>query len=265
MTTSIRHWVRGSGPPILFLHGIPTGGRLWDFVVERLAANYTCVVVDLPGFGASPPLPDGSRDPERLAEELDAVRQELGFASWNVAGHDAGATIAVHLAAAHPERIERLALLSPPVFPEFQPPWFFHLLRTPVVGDLLAPILVLLIWHGGIQSIIERQDPALAEILESFHRPFRGLAGARRLAWLVRWGNPKEVLGRTAMRLGSIDVPTLILHGERDGAIPRSFAQRAAEIIPSGSVEFFDTGHFLPLNIPEEVAERLRDFFACPA
>ncbi|MGD0227979.1 MAG: alpha/beta hydrolase [Terriglobia bacterium] len=261
MTSTMNYWVRGSGPPILFIHGIPTAGRLWDFVVERLQDRYTCVVVDLPGFGASPPLHDGSRDPRRLAEEMDILRQDLGFASWDVAGHDAGATIAVHLATAYPERTRRLALLSPPVFPEFKPPWFFHLLRTPVGGDLLAPVMVLLIWNGGIQSIIERQDPRLPEILESFRKPFRGWAGARRLTWLVRWGSPGEVLGRTAALLCKISAPTLILHGERDGAIPKSFAQRASETIPVAQVQFFDTGHFLPLNIPETLADLLGTFF----
>jgi pimeloyl-ACP methyl ester carboxylesterase len=178
-----------------------------------------------------------------------------------VTGHDAGATIAVHYAAAFPEQTRRLALLSPPVFPEFRPPWFFHLLRTPILGDLFAPLMVLLIWNGGIQSIIERHDSALPEILESFRKPFRGRAGARRLTWLVRWGNPQEVLGRTAAALGKVSAPTLILHGKCDGAIPQSFAQRASEIIAGAKVQFFDTGHFLPLNIPETVAHLLREFF----
>jgi pimeloyl-ACP methyl ester carboxylesterase len=257
----MNYWVRGSGPPILFIHGIPTAGRFWDFVVERLQDRRTCVVVDLPGMGASPPLSDGSRDPRRLAEELDTLRQDLGFTSWSVTGHDAGSTIAVHYAAAYPDRTRRLALLSPPVFPEFRPPWFFNLIRMPVLGDLLAPVMVLLIWNGGIQSIIERHNPALPEILESFRKPFRGLAGARRLAWVVRWGKPGEVLGRTAGMLGRISAPTLILQGERDGAIPKSFAQRASEIIPGAQVEFFDTGHFLPLNVPEALSDLLRDFF----
>lgn len=257
----MNYWVRGSGPPILFIHGIPTSGRLWDFVVERLQDQHTCVVVDLPGFGASPPLSDGSRDPSRFAEELDILRRDLGFPSWNVVGHDAGSTIAVHFAAAFPERTRRLALLSPPLFPEFRPPWFFHLLRMPVLGEIFAPAMVLAIWNGGIQSIIERTDPALPDILESFRKPFRGLAGARRMVWLVRWGKPAEVLGRTAAMLNRISAPTLILHGRRDGAIPVSFAERASQMIPDARVLFFDSGHFLPLNVPEAVSDQLRGFF----
>jgi pimeloyl-ACP methyl ester carboxylesterase len=148
------------------------------------------------------------------------------------------------------------------LFPEFRPPWFFHLLRTPVMGEIFAPAIVFAIWNGGIQSIIERTDPALPEILESFRKPFRGLAGARRLTWLVRWGKPAEVLGRTAALLSNISAPTLILHGRRDGAIPVSFAEKASRIIPDARVLFFDSGHFLPLNVPDSVSDQLRAFFA---
>jgi pimeloyl-ACP methyl ester carboxylesterase len=257
----MNYWVRGSGPPILFIHGIPTAGRLWDFVVERLEAQHTCIVVDLPGLGESPPLSDGSRDPRRFAEELALLGRDLGFASWNVVGHDAGSTIAVHFAAAFPGQTQRLALLSPPLFPEFRPPWFFHLLRTPVLGEIFAPAMVLAIWNCGIQSIIERTDPALPEILESFRKPFRGLVGARRLVWLLRWGKPAEVLGKTAATLSQISAPTLILHGQRDGAIPITFAQRASEMIPDARLLIFDSGHFLPLNIPEALSDQLRSFF----
>ena len=258
----MNYWLRGSGPPILFLHGIPASGRLWDYVVERLQRQYTCVVVDLPGMGTSPPLRDGSRDPERFAQELEALRHKLHLPAWYLVGHDAGATVAVHYAVTFPERLKRLALLSPPVFPEFRPPWFFRLLRVPLVGDLLAPLVRLLIWKGGLQSIIERRDASLNEILEAFRHPFRGWAGARRLAWLVRWGKPAEVLGKTAALLPQISVPTLILQGRRDGAVPESFAQRACESIPDARVQFFDTGHFLPLNIPEVLCDQLGCFFA---
>jgi pimeloyl-ACP methyl ester carboxylesterase len=69
------------------------------------------------------------------------------------------------------------------------------------------------------------------------------------------------VLGRIAAMLNRISAPTLILHGERDGAIPISFARRASQTIPDARVLFVDSGHFLPLNLPEMLADQLRIFF----
>lgn len=254
--------IRGSGPPILFLHGYPTSGRLWDLVVDRLEVRFTCLAIDLPGFGGSPP-PPGPPDPESVARQIEALRFDLGLPAWSVVGHDAGAVVAVHYAARFAGRVVRLALLSPPIFPELRPPWFFRLLRMRGIGELLAPLLIFALWPGGgLRSRIERPDPALGRILDDFRRPFRGRSGARRLLGLVRWGDPKEVLARTAALLPGIGAPTLILQGRRDRAVPPTFATRAAALIPGARAVFLDAGHFLPLDAPESLASELEAFLA---
>jgi pimeloyl-ACP methyl ester carboxylesterase len=275
----MRWRTRGAGAAVLFVHGLPTSGRLWDFVVDRLAASYTCIVVDLPGCGAPPwpaprrrvrrdpghpgPLdhdPPAPLDPDALAAALDEIRARLGLAAWSVVGHDAGAVIAVHYAAAFPARLRRLALLSPPIFPELRPPRLFRILRLPVAGALLAPLAALALRAGGLQSMIERRDRDLREVLEDFARPFHGLAGSRRLLRLVRWGKPADVLGRTASLLPGVRAPTLVLHGRRDPVIPASFATRAAAAIPGCWAVLFDSGHFLPLDVPADVSGALAPF-----
>lgn len=257
----MHHHVRGSGPPVLFLHGLPTSGRLWDPVVERLAPSHTCVVVDLPGLGQSPPLP-GPPDAMRMATALETLRAELGLPAWSVVGHDAGAVVAVHYAATWPGRTVRVALLAPPIFPELQPHWGFRLLRRPLVGELLAPLVAFAIWHGGLRSLLDHPTPALDEILEDFGRPFRGRAGARRLLWLARWGEPAEVLGPTAALLPRVAAPALVLQGRRDPVVPPAFAERAARTVPAGRALLLDAGHFLPLDAPEAVCAALAPFLA---
>ena len=49
---------RGDGPALVLLHPLGADRRAWDPVVDRLARERTVVTVDLPGFGASSPLPD---------------------------------------------------------------------------------------------------------------------------------------------------------------------------------------------------------------
>ena len=246
---------------MLFLHGYPTSGRLWDLVVERLACRFTCIAVDLPGLGGSPPLP-GPPDPARMAQEVELLRADLALPSWCVVGHDAGAVVAVHYTVHHPERVARLALLSPPLFPELRPPWIFRLLRMRGIGNVAAPLVVLALWKGGLRSMLDRPTPAFDGILEDFRRPFRGRSGARRLLWLVRWGDPEEVLGQTAALLPRITLPTLVLQGRRDSAVPQSFAQRAAAAIPGARAVYLDAGHFLPLDAPEDLCGELAPFLA---
>jgi pimeloyl-ACP methyl ester carboxylesterase len=70
-------------------------------------------------------------------------------------------------------------------------------------------------------------------------------------------GNRQKCWGKLLPRSARF----LILHGQRDGAIPITFAQRASEMIPDARLLIFDSGHFLPLNIPEVLSDQLRSFF----
>lgn len=257
----MQYRTHGSGPPVLFLHGYPTSGRLWHLVVEGLAPRFTCFAVDLPGLGSSPPLP-GPPDAESVVREVEALRAELDLPAWSVVGHDAGSVVAVHYAARHPERVDRLALLAPPIFPELRLPWFFRILRTRGIGGFAAPVVSQVLWKGGLRSRIEGSPPTIREIVEDFRRPFRGLRGARHLRWLVGWGDPKEVLAKTAALLPSLTAPTLVFQGRRDGVLPPSFAHRAAAAIPGARALYLDAGHFLPLDVPEALCDELAPFLA---
>jgi len=252
--------VHGSGEPVLFVHGIPTSGYLWTYVVEILRDRFTCIVVDLPGFGESSLLPDGSLDPVRYAQELDILRERLSLPSWHVVGHDAGSTVAVHYATEFRERVNRLILCSPPVFPDFKIPWFFRLLRTRGVGDCLAPLVCWLLLPIAVRSKIRNHNPANEKIVRAFCHPFAGWHGPRRILHVLRWGQPAEVLGKTAAALGSIAAPTLILQGVADGAIPMDFAVRAEMIIPHCKMKVMNCGHFIPLDSPDLFCDHVETF-----
>ena len=250
----------GTGAVVLLLHGIPTSGQLWHYVLKVLRQRFRCITVDLPGMGESPPFSEGSRDPDRYALALEEFRLESGIDSWHIIGHDAGSTIAVHYAAKFGAHLGNLVLCSPPLFPDLRLPRVFRLLRIPIIGDCVAPLANLAVWRIGIPSAIGRHDQTATGIIEAFRQPFRGYRGARRFVQLLRWGNPAAVLARTAALLPQIAVPTLILHGIDDGTIPCEMAARAATLIPKAKIQFLDSGHFLPLSCPDILCHHLLPF-----
>ena len=81
---------RGSGPPILFIHGMPTSNQLWSGIIERLCGNFTCFAIDLPGLGNTPREPYGPDYLPLLAKRLDALRIENKVDKWHVVGHRCG-------------------------------------------------------------------------------------------------------------------------------------------------------------------------------
>ena len=130
----------------------------------------------------------------------------------------------------------------------------------PLVGYFFAPIVTTLLWRVGFYLAIKRRNHSTAEIIEAFRRPFTGYRGMRRFVNLTRWGDPTQVLNKTAALLPSISAPTLILHGRQDGAIPISFATRAAALIPDSELHLLDCGHFLPLSCPDALCGYLLPF-----
>ncbi len=96
---SLNHEYRGSGEPLILLHGI--GGELcvWEPVLERLSDGLEVIAVDLPGFGHSPPLPsDVTPTPRALAGVVAELMDELGLDSAHLGGNSLGAWVALELA-----------------------------------------------------------------------------------------------------------------------------------------------------------------------
>jgi haloacetate dehalogenase len=107
---------KGSGPPLLLLHGFPQTHLMWHRVAPVLAEEFTVVCADLRGYGASgkPPSRPDHAPYAKSAMALDMVRtmEAQGFSRFSVAGHDRGARVAYRMALDHTDRIERLAVLD---------------------------------------------------------------------------------------------------------------------------------------------------------
>jgi pimeloyl-ACP methyl ester carboxylesterase len=250
----------GSGSPVLFIHGMPTSGRLWDGVIERLSGSFRCIAVDLPGFGKSPRALHTISDLETIAHYLDRIRSEHNFERWHVVGHDAGSVVAVHYARCFPERVGSMALLAPALFPELKPYFLLEPLRKPLIGEFFAPLICRLFWKIVMNRALEDMEDG-DRLLLDFYEPFTGRAGALAFMRIVRWGKPSVLLADVPGFLPKLSMPTRIFHGANDVVVPASFAKRAGSLMPNASVVTLDCGHFIPLNRPARVASDLLRFF----
>ena len=105
----------GQGAPMVLLHGLASSSRYWEPHVPHLGQSYRLVAPDLLGFGRSPK-PDGAgyAPAEHLAALAEAALSRLD-APATIVGHSMGAVLALHIAAAFPDLVERLVLVSLPV------------------------------------------------------------------------------------------------------------------------------------------------------
>ncbi|HLY45026.1 MAG TPA: alpha/beta hydrolase [Stellaceae bacterium] len=238
---SSRVWTAGSGPKLGFLAGLG-GLPKWIPFLDALARERTVIVPSLPGF------PGGERGHSVLDAHLDWVLavheliRRAGLDGVDLAGSSVGGSLAAEVAAIWPGSVKRLALIAPfGLFDEADPatdPWAQ---RAPDVPGLMCA------------------DPARWEALkaepEGQNSPewpieqVRASEAAARILWPL--GNTK-----LEKRLPLIAAPTLLLWGEGDRIMPRSYADKFAKGI-AGKTEIQlipGAGHLAELDKPEEVA-----------
>ena len=108
--------VGGSGTPLLLLHGYPQNHAAWLKLAAPLGRHFTCVIADLPGYGASS-IPADAPDHEsfskrRMAALLVSVMASMGHNDFSVMGHDRGARVAYRMALDHSTKIRRVVIIE---------------------------------------------------------------------------------------------------------------------------------------------------------
>lgn len=128
--------VAGSGPPILFLHGIGLSGQWWQSSLDALSRDFTVCTIDLPGSGRSSPLtspPHAGLYKALVARAIETFTIE----PTTIIGHSLGGYVALQAAMQDTPGIRGLFLVAPAGFGPMQNR-YLRLLVAPGVGDLLA-------------------------------------------------------------------------------------------------------------------------------
>ena len=116
----LRLHVRDSGareaPAVILLHGFGSSLHTWEPLARALSGEYRVIRFDLPGFGLTGVDPSGDYTDARSVLVLGALMDRLGLARASLIGNSIGGKIAWNFAALHPERVDRLVLISPDGF-----------------------------------------------------------------------------------------------------------------------------------------------------
>ncbi|MFC5635719.1 alpha/beta fold hydrolase [Streptomyces bullii] len=115
--TTIAYHVTGDGPPLVCLPGGPMQDSVYLGDLGGLTAHRTLIRLDLRGTGRSAaPQDPASYRCDRQVEDVEALREELNLDRLDLLAHSAGANLAALYAARHPDRVARLALITPSVY-----------------------------------------------------------------------------------------------------------------------------------------------------
>ena len=247
---------RGAGEPVVFLHGFPTSGHLWNDVIPLMPAGHRLVVVDLLGYGRSDPPEHRPLSLRAHADRIIALLDALGIDRACIVGHDLGGGVAQSMAVHAPARVARLALVDSVAFtgwPSRDVRVARALLR--LVRDAV-PAWVLAVLRADLERGYE--DPArAAHSIERFVRPFESPAGRAVLMRHLQALDPQETRS-LAQRLGEIAVPTAVLWGAHDRFLPLKLGKRLAAAIPGATFQVISGArHFSPEDEPRAVADAI--------
>src|SRR6185503_17115209 len=238
-------WEWPGGPPsCLLLHGIGNYGRYWDFFADAVAGRLRLIATDARGHGESGKPPDGYA-PEEFVGDALAVLDALAIERAMVVGHSMGGTHAIRLAAAHPDRIERLVVIDAGPEPMAE-------------GSERARRLSL-----ERPERFESADEALA-YLRRTSPGYSEEVYANRMRWLFRedaadvvWRSSRDALasimsgasrGSLWDALRAIRCPVLLVRGTRSNVLSADVAQRMIETLTDGRLIELDAGHNVPLD-----------------
>ena len=245
---------RGSGPPLLLIHGLGYARWGWEPVVDELAEAHEVVLFDNRGIGDSD-APVGPYTARMLAEDAVSVLDAAGLRRAHVLGTSLGGMVALQVALDWPERVDRLVLACTTPGGELSAPMPEQTVR--LIRESPALPREVAMRRGVENALAPGADPALIErIME--HR----LATAQPLAaWLAQAaaGMSFDVWSR----VGQIAAPTLVLTGDLDVVVDPRNSELLAEMIPGARLETFaGTGHLFFWQEPERFVEVVKEFLS---
>lgn len=250
----MRYLSRGSGPPLLLLHGLLGYSFSWRFALPALAEIATVYAVDMPGVGFSdrPPNTNGTfrAHAERLLRFLDGI----GVASFDLLGTSHGGAVAMMAASLAPERVRSLILVAP------VNPWSAH-------GRRLAPFLS----SRTVSWLLLRFEPCLGIVHDMLLRRLYGDPQRIRPGTLAGYSAPFKIPGTLNYGLGVVsswnrdlsdleavlpriaEIPALLLWGSKDAAVSPDSAERLRQQFKHCELEIFDgVGHLPYEEVPEQ-------------
>lgn len=239
----------GKGQPLVFIHGLGSSTRDWEFQVPEFSNSYRVITFDLRGHGRS----DKPAGPYRIpmfANDLAGLLEALGHDSAHIVGLSLGGIVAFQFAIDHPSMVKTLTIVD----------------SVPTASEDLKKEIERRV--GIIQQLGMRgYARALSEVL--FPKPEHATL---RETFIDRWAenDPRAYIAAARSgsgwnvtdKLGSIHCPTLVISAEHD-MWPLSVKEAYVKLMPNAQLVVIpDAHHAVSVEQPEEFNAALAGFLA---
>lgn len=253
----------------LLIHGWSSSSFAMSPLVGQLSQRFSCIAVDLPGFGKSPPFPQRASIPI-YADILADLLEEISDGPVVLVGHSMGGMISLTMALRHSALVERMVLLSPTITGRLSN--FINLFISPItlmerfgLGSLIVSTVEKMFVGITDQmmrpaSFSERTgitEEDYARLRADARRPGQGRVRAE----CFRAMQEHDLTGQ----LSQIEVPSLVIWGAEDNTVPLRDASIVADEWPLADLRIFPkAGHWPHFETPENTRRQVASFMGLP-
>ena len=237
----------GRGKPIVFIHGLGASSYTWHKIVPELAKTNRVIAIDLKGFGQSDKPLDNRYSIFDQAKLVEDFLSRSGLRGVTLVGHSYGGGVALAVALnqidAGNRQIEKLVLIDSVAYR--QPlPFFFQVLRTPVIGELGMSLVPPEVQMTHALSIAYYKDEKVTEDTVNHYASALHSEGGRHALFHTINSLDPDKAEEFSHRYRGLTMPALLLWCEHDKIVPLKFGKRLFNDLPDARIEVIeDCGH----------------------
>lgn len=262
----------GSGPPMLFIHGLGGSSYSWHDMKDPFKQNYRVILIDLLGEGKSPKPKDGNYSIIEQGELIYQFIVEKNLRNLTLVGNSYGGAVSLllsmRLVKERPSRLSKLVLIDSGGYPDHLPD-YLKLMQDPVLGWLAVYLIppklqIYIVLHKSYY------DPCKItwKQIRTYAKPIKERGGRHALLELAKGAIPSGICGHID-NYPTIKVPTLILWGDDDQVLPELIGCRLQQAIPGSTMEIINqAGHIPQEEQPDQVICHIQKFLgvsvSCP-
>ncbi len=260
----------GNGKKVLlFLHGLSSNSDAWYRNIETLDKDFTCIAIDLPGFGKSYKNAD-EFTATYFASIVKEFAEKMNIEKFTLVGHSMGGQTAIKFAAKYPEKLDKLILIAPAGIEKFS------VFDGTAMKMVMNPTTIMASTEEQIDRNYHlnfyKMPKEAAQMIQDRKNIVKSADFEAHAIAIQK--SVKGMLDDTITQdLEKISTPTLFLFGKNDALIPNKYlhptltidelSKTAQESIKESKLVLIDeAGHFLQFEKPIEVNKEIKEFLS---